>query len=146
MQRSCLRQYYYFHWFKFLSEKFVIITGFIFFRNDYWLPWFTHTQQQLEAVTQRCSVKKVFLKISKKFTWKQLCQFLGKGVLKICSKFTGEHPGRSALSVKWQSNFIEIALRHESSPVNLLHIFRTTFPRNTSGWLLLINSDMFLTL
>ena len=26
--------------------------------------------------------------------------FLGKGVLKICSKFTGEHPCRSAISVK----------------------------------------------
>ena len=25
------------------------------------------------------------------------------------------------------------------SPVNLLHIFRTTFPKNTSGWLLLEN-------
>ena len=36
-------------------------------------------------------------------------------------------------------NFIEIALRHGCSLVNLLHIFRTTFPRNTSGWLLLCN-------
>ena len=27
-----------------------------------------------------------------------------------------------------QSNFIEIALRHGCSPVNLLHIFRTSFP------------------
>ena len=36
-----------------------------------------------------------------------------------------------------QSNFIEIALWHGCSPVNLLHIFRTPFPRNTSGWLLL---------
>ena len=35
------------------------------------------------------------------------------------------------------SNFIEIALRHGSSPGNLLHIFRTTFPKKTSGWLLL---------
>ena len=26
--------------------------------------------------------------------------FLGKGVLKICSKFTGEHPCRSVISVK----------------------------------------------
>ena len=34
-------------------------------------------------------------------------------------------------------NFIEITLRHGCSPVNLLHIFRTPFPRNTSGWLLL---------
>ena len=50
--------------------------------------------------------------------------FLKKGVLKICSK-------------AMQSNFIEIALRHGCSPVNLLHIFRTPVPRNTSGWLLL---------
>ena len=42
--------------------------------------------------------------------------FLGKGVLKICSKFTGEHPCRSAISIKLK---------------------RTPFPKNTSGWLLL---------
>ena len=35
------------------------------------------------------------------------------------------------------ANFIEIALRHGCSPVNLLHIFRTPFPRNTSGSMLL---------
>ena len=29
--------------------------------------------------------------------------FLGKGVLKICSKFTGEHPCRSAISIKLQN-------------------------------------------
>ena len=39
--------------------------------------------------------------------------FLGKGVLKICSGFTGEH--RS----------LELGF----SPVNLLRIFRTSFPR-----------------
>ena len=59
--------------------------------------------------------------------------FFGKGVLKICSKFTGKHPCRNAIS----RNFIEIALRHGCSPVNLLHIFRTSFLKNTSGWLLL---------
>ena len=45
--------------------------------------------------------------------------YLGKGVLKICSKFTGDRPCESAISIK------------------LLHIFRTTFLKNTSGWLLL---------
>ena len=60
--------------------------------------------------------------------------FLGKGVLKISNKFTGEHPCRSAISIKLQSNFIEIALRHGCSPENLLHIFRTPFLKNTSGW------------
>ena len=63
--------------------------------------------------------------------------FLRKGVPKICGKFTGEHPCRSVISVKLLCNFIEIALRHGCSPVNLLHISRTPFPRNTSGWLLL---------
>ena len=55
--------------------------------------------------------------------------FLGNGVLKICGKFTGEHPCRSVISIKLLSNFIEIALRHGRSPVNLLHIFRTAFPK-----------------
>ena len=35
----------------------------------------------------------------------------------------------------------EIALRHGCSPVHLLHIFRTHFRRNTSGWLLLQGID-----
>ena len=34
-------------------------------------------------------------------------------------------------------NLIEITLRHWCSPVNFLHIFRTLFPKNTSGRLLL---------
>ena len=32
--------------------------------------------------------------------------FLEKGVLKVCSKFTGEHTCRSAISIKLQRNFI----------------------------------------
>ena len=63
--------------------------------------------------------------------------FLRKGVLKICRKFTGEHPCRSAISIKLQSNLVEIVLRHGCFPVNLLHIFRTPFPKNTSGRLVL---------
>ena len=39
------------------------------------------------------------------------------------------------------NNFTEIALQHGCSPVHLLHIFRTPFPRNTCGWLLLIVHD-----
>ena len=35
-------------------------------------------------------------------------------------------------------NFIEITLCLGCSPVNLLHIFRTPFLKNTSEWLLLI--------
>ena len=79
---------------------------------------------------------------------------LRKGVLKIWSKFTGEKPCRSVISIKLHSNFTEIILRHGCSPVNLsnfieitrrygcspvnlLHICRIPFPKDTSGWLLL---------
>ena len=65
--------------------------------------------------------------------------FLEKGVLKICSKFTGEHPCQSAISIKLLRKFIEIALWHGCSQVNLLDIFRTPFLKNTSGRLLLKN-------
>ena len=43
----------------------------------------------------------------------------------MCSKFTGEHPYRSVISI--QLHFIEITLRHGCSPVNLMHIFGTPF-------------------
>ena len=59
--------------------------------------------------------------------------FLGKGVLKICIKFTREHLRRSVIS---KSNFTEITLRYGCSSVDLLHIFRTPY-KNTSGGLLL---------
>ena len=63
--------------------------------------------------------------------------FCWKGVLKICRKFTGENPSRSTISIKLLCSFIKITFRHECSPVNLLHIFRTPFPKNTFEWLLL---------
>ena len=55
----------------------------------------------------------------------------------IISKFTGEHPCWKGISIKLQSNFIEITLRHGCYPVNLLYIFRAPFLQNTSGELLL---------
>ena len=55
--------------------------------------------------------------------------FLGKCVLKICSKFTGGH------------SFIEITLWHACSLAILSHIFRTPFPKNTSERLLLKLSE-----
>ena len=48
-----------------------------------------------------------------------------------------EHPFRSVTSIKLFCNFMEIALQRGCSPVNWLHILRTTFNRNTSGGLLL---------
>ena len=63
--------------------------------------------------------------------------FLGKGTLKICSKVAGEQPCRSVISVKLLCHFVEITLQHGCSPVNLLPIFRTPFPKSTSRELLL---------
>ena len=44
---------------------------------------------------------------------------------------------KSGFLSNWKHNFIEIVLRHGCSPVNLLHISRTPFRKNTSGGLLL---------
>ena len=62
--------------------------------------------------------------------------FLEKSVLKICSKFTEEHPCQRTISIKLLCNFIDIAFGHGCSPVNLLYIFRTPFSKNTPGMLL----------
>ena len=35
--------------------------------------------------------------------------FLIKSVLKICCKFTGEHPCRSVISIKLQSNWVAVS-------------------------------------
>ena len=59
--------------------------------------------------------------------------FLEKDVLKLCSKFKGEHTYRSVISMKLLCDFIEITLQHGSSPISLLHIFRTPFSKNASG-------------
>ena len=55
--------------------------------------------------------------------------FFRKAVLKICSKFTEENPCRSVISI----TLLENTFRHGCSPVNLLHISRIPFPKNTSG-------------
>ena len=41
-------------------------------------------------------------------------------------------------------NFVEIILLHGCSPVNLLHIFRTRFPKDTPGQLLLAMTQRLL--
>ena len=60
--------------------------------------------------------------------------FLAKVVLKICSKFTGEHPCRRAISIKlvyWNRTSAWVFSRRFAA------YFQNTYPRNTSGWLLL---------
>ena len=69
--------------------------------------------------------------------------FLQRGVLKICCKYTGKHPCGSVIPIKLLCNFIEIALLHGCAPVNLLHIFKTLFYKNTSGGMLLKCSKQY---
>ena len=69
--------------------------------------------------------------VKKKVQWKtNLQKQLSCGVLKIYSRFTGEHPWRSAL-------------QYWCCPVKLLNFFRTTFPKNTSTGLLLNSAFCF---
>ena len=65
-----------------------------------------------------------------------------RGVLKkrcfeIMQQIYRKNPCRSVISIKLLFNFIEIALQHVCSPVNLWHIFKTPFSKNTSRRLLL---------
>ena len=57
-------------------------------------------------------------------------------------KVLQKHPSRSVLrkrcSENLQSNFIEITLRHGCSPVKLLYISKTPFPKSTSDRLILV--------
>ena len=92
--------------FKYVSRK-IFITNFISILQLLWLGLFSSLRK-----LDLCRHPEVFLE---------------KGVLKICMKSTGEHPSRSVISIKLQSNFIKITLLHECSPVNLLHTFRTPF-------------------
>ena len=70
--------------------------------------------------------------------------FRGKGVLKICSKFTGKNPCRSVISIKLLYDGMKIMLRNGCYPANFLHIFRKPFSKNTPGRLFLDDLTTFL--
>ena len=63
--------------------------------------------------------------------------FLSTVALKIRSKLTGEHSLRTVISIKLNYNFIKMTPLPRYSHVNLLHNFRASFHKNTSGELLL---------
>ena len=65
--------------------------------------------------------------------------FSVKGVLKICSKLTGEHPCRSAISIKLQRTplggcFSSLQLCYQNTIV-FHEVFRTTVLQITIWWL-----------
>ena len=109
---------------------------------------FKDIKKSMLTATQKCQkLKRKYLPITNKCLRSNSSEvLLGKDVLKMSSKFRGEDPCRSAIPINLQGNFIEIALRHVCFPINLLHIFRTPLPKNTSGWLLLITNPEFNTL
>ena len=49
------------------------------------------------------------------------------------------------LKLKLQRNVIEIALWYRCSPINLLHIIRTPFYRNTSGFYFMATFNVQIT-
>ena len=114
--------------------------------QSYFISLSNHKFQCHETVNRRGAFSYPYLKCTAKpyknlrivLQKQPLEVFLGKGVLKICSKFTGEHPCQSTILTKFQSNFIEITFRHGCSPVNLVHIFRIPFVKNIFGRLLLV--------
>ena len=57
--------------------------------------------------------------------------FLEQSVLKTCNDFTGEYQCGSVILIKLLCNFIKIGLPNDCSPVNLLHVSRTLFYKNT---------------
>ena len=117
------------------SYSFSVLNSHIRFRLLRWIPKVLISQSFCQTVNSwtfetisnsTCKLWKNGTPDTLYFAWKIRSShpevFLTKGVLKICSKFTGEHACRSVISIKVQSNFIEITLRHMCSPVNLLHI------------------------
>ena len=55
----------------------------------------------------------------------QMCSYLGKGLLKTCSKFIGGHPCLSAILIKMLCNLNQATYRRGCFPVNVQLISRT---------------------
>ena len=75
----------------------------------------------IQAVVQRCSVKKVFLEISQNFTGKHLCQNI------FFNEVAGLRP----------ATLLKKRLWHRRFPVNFVKILRTSFYMEHLWWLLL---------
>ena len=71
------------------------------------------SREMQKRLTQTKVYYKLFCFVSKEASRSSYPEkFLGKGVLKICSKFTGEHPCWSVILITLLCNFTEIALQH----------------------------------
>ena len=92
---------------------------------------------------RRCSIEKGVLKNLAKGPDLQIFQKRDSGTgvyLWVYRNFQEQVSSNNFKNVYLElsfSNFIKITLRHGCSPVNLMHIFRAPFPKNTSGSLFL---------
>ena len=90
-----------------------ILTIHNYFSFSFWSIWIKHLRQLRSAI-------------------------VAQAVILRCSENMQQIYRRTLMPFQWScSNLIKIVLRHGCSPVNLLHIFRTPFPKNISGRLLL---------
>ena len=103
---------------------------------------FVAWQSLVELVAQQFSVLRVNYEIYQRtLKQRQPTRSVLKKSYSAANLQGGEHLCQSVISIKLQSNFIKVALRHRCSPANLQNIFRTPFPRNTSDWLLLLKDS-----
>ena len=103
----------------------------------------THEKAKLEWCTWYVTRSKLFQERNASIQKKPSIGGFRKSVLNTCNKFTGEHACRSVILIKLLCNFIEMEFRHGCSAVNLWHIFRTPFHKNTYEELLLKHSIAF---
>ena len=108
------------------------------------LPSYRNQSTDLLCKSNDCFFMRVTLVLNALITF--LFLFLQFVFQKQPSRGVLRKARRSGISIKLLCKFIEIALRHWCSPVNLLHIYRTPFPKNTSGRLLLVYIHFFLIL
>ena len=97
---------------------------------------FAYPCHQYMSVKSRITVRQVLKMLRKQHQKQPSRGALRKRCSENIQQIYRKHPCRSAISIKLLCNFIEITLRHGCSPVSLLHIFRTLFPKNTPGRLL----------
>ena len=81
----------------------------------------------LTSITKKANIKLNVVTILHKYRSSNPEVFLLKGVLKICSKFTGEHPCSTSIKLKLQSSFIEKALRVWMFSCKFAAYFQNTF-------------------
>ena len=94
-------------------------------------------QMRISQSSRICEMSVVTFSLKKSFS-ETICESFFN--LFFASSITGNNDLQCQVSLKpllqvkinFQINFIEITLRHGCSPVNLLHIFRTPFLKNTS--------------